>query len=369
MKPPIEAFLDHFSGVDDPREPRKVVHPVPELLHATLCGVIGGADGWEDIEDLGTSKLDVLRELLPFTHGVASDDTLRRFFRAIDPEAFKMAFAAFVRDLLPQASERLIAVDGKTSRRSHDGAMKALHLVSAFATEARLVLPQVATPEKSNEITAIPALLTLLDLRGATVSIDAMGCQREIAQQIMNGGGQYLLGLKGNQGTLHDDVRLFFEAPPEGAVMATHEETDKGHGRLETRRCDVTSDLTGLQDLHRWPGLQSLVRITATRYIGAHHTTDVRYDLTDEAPDPVRILANTRSHWAIENTRHYTLDMSFGDDACRIRTDNAPLAIATIRHVALNLLQAARQKRDSVKRLRKKAGWDNTTLKRILKFS
>lgn len=374
MKPAVETFLDHFSGLEDDREAGKVLHPVPEILLVTLCGVIGGAEGWEDIEDYGASKLKVLREVLPFAHGIPSDDTLRRFFRGVDPVAFREIFVAFVRELLPQAAERLIAVDGKTSRRSYDGTAKALHLVSAFATEARMVLAQTATAEKSNEITAIPELLKLLDLRGAIpafagTSIDAMGCQREIAQQIIDGGGHYLLGLKGNQGILHKDVELFFAKPPEGAPVLAHEETDKGHGRIEIRRCDVTSDIEWLKETHSWPGLQSIVRITATRIIGNKTTTDVRYYLSDDTPDPARVLANTRSHWAIENTLHWTLDMSFGEDACRIRKDNAPLAIATIRHVALNFLQAAKLPRESVKRLRKKAGWDDAILKRILKIS
>jgi predicted transposase YbfD/YdcC len=369
MRQPIEAFLDHFGTLEDKREREKILHPLPEILLVTLCGVIAGAEGWEDIEDYGTSKLDLLREMLPFAHGIPSDDTLRRFFRSLEAQAFRDVFVAFVRDLLPAVSAALIAIDGKTSRGSHDGATKALHLVSAFATEARLVLAQVATAEKSNEITAIPELLKLLDLRGATVSIDAMGCQREIARQIVDGGGHYLLGLKGNQGTLHDDVRLFFERPPEGETFATHEESDKGHGRIEIRRCDATNATGWLQQTHAWPGLQSIVRIAATRIIGDKTTTEERYYITDDTPDPARILADTRSHWAIENTLHWTLDMSFGEDACRIRKDNAPLAMATIRHVALNLLQAAKQKRESIKRLRKKAGWDNTTLKRILKIS
>lgn len=358
MKRPIAACLDHFSGLQDPRGASKVLHPVPEILLVTWCGVIGGADGWEDIEDFGTSKLAVLREVLPFTHGVASDDTLRRFFRAIAPEAFKEAFAALVRDLLPQTAPSLVAVDDKTLRRSHDGATKALHLVSAFATEAPLVLAQTATNEKSTEITAIPDLLRMLDLRGTTVSIDAMGCQRSIAEQIVTSGGQYVLGLKGNQGTLHDDVRVFFEHPPIGTAFLTHEESDKGHRRIGTRRCDVPNDIRWLQDTHDWPSFQSLVRSTATRTIGATTSTETRRYLTSDTSDPARILANTRSHWAIENTLHWTLDMSFGEDACRIRKDNAPLAIATIRHVALNLLQAAKHNRESIKRLRKKAGWD-----------
>src|SRR3954452_8746466 len=250
MKQPINAFLDHFGGLEDRREAGKILHPLPEILLVTLCGVLAGAEGFEDIEDYGESKLDLLRQLLPFAHGVLSDDTLRRFFRAIDTQAFQDVFVAFVRDLLPEASPPLIAIDGKTSRRSHDGTVKALHLVSAFATEARLVLAQTATAEKSNEITAIPELLQLLDLRGATISLDAMGCQREIAQQILDGGGHYLLGLKGNQSTLHEDVKLFFEQIPEGACLHRHEETDKGHGRIEIRRGDVTDNTGWLQQQH-----------------------------------------------------------------------------------------------------------------------
>jgi predicted transposase YbfD/YdcC len=369
MQQPLAVFLDHFSGLEDSREAGKVLHPVPEILLVTLCGVLAGAEGFEDIEDDGESKLDLLRELLPFAHGIPSDDTLRRFFRAVDPDAFAEVFVAFARDVFPEAAQRLIAIDGKTLRRSHDGTAKALHLVSAFATEARLVLAQVATAEKSNEITAIPELLRLLDRRGATVSIDAMGCQREIAAQIVEGGGHYLLGLKGNQGTLHEDVCLFFENPPEDTNFATHEDVDKGHGRIEIRRCEVTEDSDWLQQRHHWPHLKSIVRITATRLIGDQTSTETRFYLTDDSPNPTRILADTRSHWAIENTLHWTLDRSFGEDASRIRKENAPLAIATIRHVALNLLQAAKQSRESIKRLRKKAGWDNPTLKRILHIS
>ena len=369
MRRPIDTFLDHFGTLEDRREAGKVLHPVPEILLVTLCGVIAGAEGWEDIEAYGASKLALLREILPFAHGAPSDDTLRRFFRVVDPCVFREVFVAFVRDLFPHAGERLIAIDGKTSRRRHDGAARALHLVRAFATEACLVLAQTAPAEKSHAITAIPALLALLDLRGATISMDAMGCQREIAQQMLDGGGHYLLGLKGNQGTLHEDGQLFFDQPPPCTALQTYEEADKGHGRIELRRCDVTSAIGWLQEQHAWPGLQSIARITATRIIGTTTTTEVRYSLSDDTAGPVRLLANTRRHWAIENTLHWTLDMSFGDDACRIRQDNAPLAIATIRHVALNFLQAAKQKRESIKRLRKQAGWDDDTLKRILKIS
>src|SRR3954463_4287591 len=265
MHKSLTAFLDHFGRLKESREAEKILPPVGEILLVTLCGMMAGSEGGEDSEDYGESKRELLRQILPFAHGVPSDDTLRRFFRAIDPQAFADVFVAFVRDLLPEAAQRLIAIDGKTLRRSHDGTAKALHLVSAFATEARLVLAQTATAEKSNEISAIPELLKLLDLRGATVSIDALGCQREIAQAIVDGGGHYLLGLKGNQGTLHEDVRLFFEKPPTSVTFAAHEDTDKGHGRLEIRRCEVTNTIEWLQEHHHWPELQSIIRITATR--------------------------------------------------------------------------------------------------------
>jgi predicted transposase YbfD/YdcC len=237
---------------------------------------MAGAEGWEDIEDDGESKLELLRELLPFADGIPSDDTLRRFFRGIGADAFREVFVAFVRDLLPQASDRLSAVDGKRSRRSHDGQGKALHLVSAFAAEARLVLAPTATAEKSNEMTAIPELLPLLDRRGATISLDALGCQREIAQQILDGGGHYWLGLKGNQSTLYQDVKLFFEQIPEATGLHRHEETDKGQGRIEIRRCDVTDETGWLQEQHAGPALRSIGRLTARRITGDKTTTDVR---------------------------------------------------------------------------------------------
>lgn len=371
MKAVIETFLDHFGELEDRRDEVKILHPVREIMLVMLCGIISGSDSWEDIEMYGEAKLELLREILAFEHGIPSDDTLRRFFRSINPKVFQEVFVEFVREIFPQASEKLIAIDGKTLRGSHDGAAKALHLVSAFASEARIVLAQTATAEKSNEITAIPELLKLLDLKGATVSIDAMGCQREIAAQIIEGGGHYLLGLKGNQGSLHQDVKLFFEDKEllKETEIKTFEETDKGHGRIEIRRCEATSDIAWLKKEHNWPGLQTIARITSTRIINEKTTTDIRYYICDDTPDATRILNNTRSHWAIENKLHWTLDMSFGEDACRIRKDNAPLAVATIRHVALNLMQHAKTKRESIRKLRKKAGWDASTLKRILKIS
>lgn len=351
MRPVSEMFLDHFSGLEDTRELGTVWHPVPEILLVTWCGVIAGAEGWEDMEDYGASKLAWLREMLPVAEGIPSDETLRRFFRAVNPEAFRASFVAFVRNLLPETADRLIAIDGKTLRRSHDGATQALHLVSACATEARLVLAQTATSGKRNEITALPALLRRLDLRGATVSIDAMGCQRDIARQIVEAEGASLLGRKGHQGTLDEDVKTCVTVPAGKAYpLLTYEAHDKDHGRIEGRRCDVTEASAWLQEQPDWPGLRSIARITATRILGGGATTDVRDDLTSLPPDPTRLLEQTRSHGAMGNTLHWTRDMSFGEDQCRIRKANAPLALAIIRPGALNLLQTARQPQESIKR-------------------
>jgi len=371
MKQALELFLDHFGKLEDLREASKILYPVPEILLLTLCGVICGSDSWEDIEIYGESKLEVLQKFLPFKHGIPSDDTLRRFFRSINPDIFQQVFADFVRSLFPDACQNLIAVDGKTLRRSHDGAVKALHLVSAFASEARLVLAQTATDEKSNEITAIPELLRLLDLRGATISIDAMGCQKQIAKQIIDGGGNYLLAVKGNQKNLFEDIKLFFEKPAECDYnIEKHEENDKGHGRIERRICEATSDIDWLKSEHDWTGLASIARITSERTIKGKTSIETRYYIGSTLANPQTILQNTRAHWGIENCLHWVLDMCFGEDQCRIRKDNAPLAVATIRHVALNLLQKAKEKhpnkRISLKRLRKLAGWDNEILDFVL---
>jgi predicted transposase YbfD/YdcC len=261
-----------------------------------------------------------------------------------------------------------VVLGGGTSRHSFDGAGKALHLVSAFASEARLILGQIAVDSKSNEITAIPELLKWLDVRGAIVTIDAMGCQVDIAAQIQEQGGDYVFSLKGNQGTLFEDVRTFFEKPPQHVVLPRCETVDAEHGRIETRRCSISNDIGWLRARHpHWKGLNSIVQIESTREIGEKIEKENRYYISSLETTPGHMLAAIRSHWAIENTLHWVLDMSFGDDQCRIRKDNAPANMAIIRHCALNMIQQTKTKRQSVKRMRKKAGWDNDTLEAILR--
>lgn len=362
-------FLDYFGDLSDPRCDKNKLHPVPELLFITLCAVISGAEGWQDVEDFGYAKLDYLRRYLPYEHGVPSDDTLRRFFRAINPEAFQSRFVSWVKafHLLPEHS--LIAIDGKSARGSHDGDKGPLHLVSAFASEARIVLGQQKVDEKSNEITAIPELLEWLDLKGAIVTIDAMGCQHEIARLIGEKGGDYLLSLKGNQGNLFADVDLFFNDKDllKRTRLHSAEMTDGGHGRIEIRRVSVTDQIDWLRALHpHWPNLNTIIKMERIRLIKEQETTEIAYYLSSLPPDADRILRAVRGHWGIENSLHWVLDMSFGEDQSRIRQHNAPHNMAVMRHVALNMIQKAKTKRQSIKRLRKMAGWDDQVLENIL---
>lgn len=360
------GFLDYFNELEDPRSDINKLYPIGEILFLTLCAVVCGAEGWQDVEDYGKSKLLFLRNYLPYGEGIPSDDTLRRFFRAIDNASFQQMFIDWAKSLNLQIDTGVIAIDGKTSRRSHDGDKKALHTVSAFASEARIVLGQQRTDEKSNEITAIPKLLELLDIKGSVVSIDAMGCQKEIARKINKKGGDYLLALKGNQTSLHEDIKLFFEDAVLTEDLERYKEIDGGHGRIETRRCTVTDDIDWLKERHNWVGLKSIIRVDASVEKNKNISEETRYYISSLAADPAKILSSIRSHWAIENSLHWVLDMSFNEDQSRIRKENAPENMAIIRHIALNMIRRTQKKRQSVKGLRKQAGWDNDILHHIL---
>ena len=355
-----------FASVPDPRQCSKVIHPLPEILLLCLFGQISGCDTWEDTEDYGNDKLPVLREFLPYKNGIPSDNTLHRVFCALDPQAFGSCFISFVASFFPMLEERLIAIDGKASCGSRTAEKGALHTVSAFASDARLVLAQMATDEKSNEITAIPQLLDLLDIKGATVTIDAAGCQTKIAEKVVGKGGDYVFGLKGNQATLHNGTKQLFNTAK--TFADSYEESTKGHGRTETRRCDILSaeDTDFLLKTKAFPYVKSVVRITATRTVKEKTTTEERYYLSSIAPDATRIEAAVRGHWAIENSLHWVLDVAFNEDASRIRKDNAPFCMAIMRHIAFNLIRAALKKGESIKRLRRRAARNNEILYRIL---
>ena len=369
----VEGFLDNFSTLEDPRSERNQLHSVDEIFLLTFCAVICGADGWQDVEDYGKSKLEYLKQYLDYNNGIPSDDTIRRFFRATAVEKFAELFREWIGNIVKKEDIKVIAFDGKSSRHSFDGEQKMLHTVSAYATEVRLVLGQEKVAEKSNEITAIPKMLEWLDVKDHIVTIDAMGCQYAIADQIIKKEGDYIFSLKGNQGNLSDDVKLYFEddtlySEDRKLEKASHHiDNEKGHGRLETRECRVTNNVDWLKKRHgNWQTIKSIIEIKSTREIKGKATKEARYYISSLDVSADKILQSIRSHWAIENSLHWILDMSFSDDQSRIRKENAPYAIAIMRHIALNVLQLAKQERQSIKGLRKICGWNNSILDLVL---
>ena len=299
------VFLEHFSGLEDPRQPGKIVYPLNEVLLLCLLAVLAGAETFVDIALFGEKKLSLLRRLLPYANGTPPHDRLGEIFAALEAEAFQRCFVSWVAAITRIPAE-VIAIDGKTSRRSFTkkGAGDAIHMVSAFAAQQRLVLGQTKVNEKSNEIVAIPKLLAMLAIEGAIVTIDAIGCQREIAKQILDKGAGYILALKGNQGTLREDVELFAaEQKANGfkdTTVSRHETVDADHGRIETRRYTVLHDVSWLQERHEWPGLKSLVMVESTREIGTKIESETRFYITSLDDTAERIASAIRSHWAIE---------------------------------------------------------------------
>lgn len=369
MEESPEGFIDFFRTIPDHRIERKKLYPVEELLLLTFCGVIAGCDGWDDLELFGETKLEYLQRYLPFKHGAPSDDTLRRFFRALDPNRFEACFLEWIKSFQLDLTTQIIAIDGKTSRRSVEGEDRAFHMISAFASEMGLVLGQLRVDGKSNEITAIPQLLEVLDIAGATVTLDAMGCQTKVVDKIIEGGANYVIGLKGNQGSLNEDVRLLFEEKPAAMEFAVSEEADKGHGRVEVRKCTVTEDIQWLKERHpHWNQLRSIIEIEGVRDIKGQVSVEKRYYISSLTAHPEAALNAVRQHWGIENKLHWVLDICFGDDQSRIRKGNAPTNIAIIKKAVLNLLRLVKKDhpRVSLKRMRKLAAWDSGFLDTVL---
>jgi predicted transposase YbfD/YdcC len=297
-----------------------------------------------------------------------------RVFAALKPEEFRACFIDWVQGL-QKMLEGVVAIDGKTLCNSHDDALgkSAIHMVSALATGVRLVLAQEKVAEKSNEITAIPKLLKLFEVRGNTITIDAAGCQKAIAEQIVAQEGDYVLALKGNQGTLNEDVRLFLEAeiakPSSKAIASVYEEADAGHGRIETRKCVVSSQLDWLEQKPQWAGLRTIAMIEETREVGEKTSIERRFFISSLPADASKIAQAVRAHWMVENNLHWTLDVVFNEDQSRIRKDHAPENMAIVRHFTLNMLHNAQAsfKGVGIKGLRKKAGWGNETLRTVLR--
>jgi predicted transposase YbfD/YdcC len=360
------VFLRHFKDMPDPRQRGKVIYPLDEVLLLCLLAVLGGAETFTDIARFGERKIALLRRFRPFRDGTPAHDHLGDIFATLDAKEFQRCFVAWVA-ALTGAPVDVIAIDGKTLRRSYQkkGGKEPIHMVSAFAARQRLVLGQVKVAEKSNEIVAIPALLAMLAIEGAIVTIDAMGCQRDIAQEILDKKAHYVLALKGNQGTLREDVELFAaEQKANGfkdTLVSRHETVDGDHGRIETRTYTTIHDVDWIQERHDWPGLKGVVMVESTREIGDKVERETRFYITSLVMLANQLGPVIRSHWAVENSLHWIMDMIFRDDECRIRTNHAPANFTTIKHMAHNLIRRAPGK-DSLRLKRKVAAWDDDFL-------
>jgi predicted transposase YbfD/YdcC len=375
---PATSISEHFEALTDPRRDHLKAHGLLDIVAITLCAVICGADGWVDVATFGRVKETWLRTFLALPNGIPSHDTFGRVFALVDPDEFRRCFLSWAREVVGPPGEQVVAIDGKTLRRSHDRGVgkDALHLVSAWATANGLVIGQVATDAKSNEITAIPVLLKLLALEGATVTIDAMGCQTAIAAQIVEQRAHYVLALKDNHQKLHDRVRRAF-ADADAAAGTTlpladlvpHTTHDKGHGRIEQRRCLAIGDpayLTFIDPDGAWPNLKSVVLIESTRRLGTTVSTEARHYLSSLPADAKVLSAAIRSHWGIENRLHWVLDVAFREDDCRVRVGHAPQNLAIVRHFAINLLRRESSRHASVATKRLCAALDDSYLRSVL---
>jgi predicted transposase YbfD/YdcC len=371
----LRALLDHFAVIKDPRAPWRVAHPLPEVLLLVVCGTIADCDDYEGIAEWGEQHLSVLRRFLPYHYGVPGARWLTILMNRINPALFSAAFTAWVRESWPARAE-LVAIDGKTSRRSHDRSKgKApLHLVSAFATTRRLVLGQEAVADKTSETAAIPVLLERLaaddGLKGALVSIDAIATNPAIATDIRKAGADYLLAVKANQPTLRAEIEIFFADAPAGAVESAAD-MDKGHGRIEERTVAVAREVDWLDGDRRFPGelrlpdVATIIKVASRAELKDRCRFENRYYVSSAALSAERAAQAVRSHWAIENSLHWVLDVVFGDDQSRLRTGHGARNMATVRHFAINLVRAVADKK-SIKLRRKRAGWDPAYLATIL---
>jgi predicted transposase YbfD/YdcC len=361
----LEQFAACWNGLDDPRSGNAGRHDFHELLMIALCTVLCGGQGAVDMEEFAEAKEPFLRGFLQLKHGLPSHDTFSRLFRYLDPEQFRAAFQSFMGKFAEQC-QGVVAIDGKVLRRSFDRASgkSPLHMVSAWGCEQRLVLAQIPTDAKSNEITAVPKLLEMLSLKGTIVTVDALNCQRAIAQQIVDQGGDYMLALKGNQGTLHDDVVRFFDDPV-SKVSTAKPDVDAGHGRIETRTATVSTDIAWLCEAHDWPGLRAIGKVERIRETSAKTATETAYYLISTGLAPTRLSEVARSHWGVENGLHWRLDVTMNEDQDRTRLGNGPHNLAVLRHMALNAMQKEGSK-GSLRGKFKRAGWNEAYLSRLL---
>jgi predicted transposase YbfD/YdcC len=364
------SLIDHFDGIKDPRIERKKLHKIIDIIIIAICAVVSGADGFDAIEIFGKAHKEWFKKYLELPNGIPSHDTFERVLCRLDPLEFRMCFASWTKDLAGIFTD-VIAIDGQTHRgtRSKGQLKSPIHMVSAWATGLRLVLAQVKVDEKSNEITAIPEVLKILDIHGCIITIDAMGCQQKIADQIIKQGGDYIFGLKGNQGSTLDAAQEHFSLTPED-LFKKFSDVDKGHGRIEIRTY-LAADANSIIDLKEWPGLKSVIKVISTREINDVSTTEERYYLSSIESNLVKKIGlSIRAHWGVENSLHYTLDVTFGQDKSRIRTGNGAENMGVLRHIAINILKNAPNAKKSspsnnLKRMR--AAMDTDYLTEVMK--
>jgi len=370
----VRTLEESFGKIEDPRVERTKQHQLIDILIIAICAVICGAEGWGEIEQFGVEKREWLETFLELPNGIPSHDTFNRVFARINPEEFERCFFEWV-STLTETMKGVIAIDGKTLRRSHSSGTgkKALHMVSAWAAENRLVLAQLATEKKSNEITAIPKLLRMLDVSGCIVTIDAMGTQKQIAKQIIEQNGDYALALKKNHGLLYEKVEtLFANARQENFESVSSQQiqvTDKGHGRLEDRHYWIIEDQDIIRSLDKnreWEGFRSIGMVEYQRRIGQKVTTQVRYYILSIEGNAATFAHAVRSHWGIENSLHWVLDVAFHEDLSRARTGHSAHNLALLRHIALNVLRQERSVKVGIHAKRLKAGWSTHYLEKLL---
>lgn len=366
------SLFDHFTEIADPRIERNRKHKLLDIIVLTVCAVISGAETWEDIEDYGRYKEKWLTRFLPLSNGIPSHDTIRRVFIRLDPAQLQRCFLSWVEAVRGETDGDVVAIDGKTLRRSAEQAsgQSPLHMVSAWAAADGLVLGQTPTASHSNEITAIPALLELLKINGCVVTIDAEGLQREITEKIVAKKADYVIALKANQPTVHEDVKYFFreldrEDLEEGWVTS-HKTVDKGHGRIEVREYYHCDEVAWLPQLKRFAGARSIGMVKATRETAAGRSTERRYYVSSLPMDAERFAHAVRTHWSVENSLHWTLDMTFREDDSRMRRGYSAENFAMMRRIALSLVKRDTTSKRSLKRRRRICGYDNEYLERLL---
>jgi predicted transposase YbfD/YdcC len=359
----IISIIDHFEDMPDPRQQAKVLYPLSEIILLALCAIIYGADSYVEIEEFGKAKIDFLKNILQFEHGIPSHDTIGIVFSSIDSRIFNKKFIEWTQ-VVQQAIPEFVAIDGKTVRRSKDGKKHPIHIVSAWANQQGLVLGQTKTDEKSNEITAIPELLSILELRNNIITIDAMGCQKKIIKDIISKNADYVIAVKKNQRTLYQEIELFFkgiESQTLPLTLLTCKTFDKDHGRIESRTYTITDQIDFLTSMKHWTNIKSIGSVTSIREVDGVATENTRYFITSLPADKYLFAKAVHSHWGIENSLHWVMDIIFRDDECRIRKKHGPANFVTMKHITHNLLKSLPVKK-SMRVRRKRAGWDDEFL-------